>query len=110
MKFTLEEANGISVVSSLPRVLDASNAIEFKSNILRIIQENNSIVFDMSDVQFIDSAGCGALITCLRQLKISGGVLKLFNVQNQVRSVFELVRMHKIIDIFNTKQEALHSF
>jgi hypothetical protein len=27
-----------------------------------------------------------------------------------VRSVIELVRMHKIIDIYNTREEALRSF
>lgn len=33
-----------------------------------------------------------------------------FSVRKQVRSVIELVRMHKIIDIYNTREEALRSF
>lgn len=106
----IEDIEGITVISDLPKVLDASNAIEFKTAISRVLVENNQVVFDMSTLQFIDSAGCGAMITSLRQVKNSGGSLKLFDVQNQVRSVFELVRMHKIIDIFNTRQEALDSF
>lgn len=110
MKFTVEDLDGIKVVSSLPKVLDASNAMDFKADMNRIIDECSRVVFDMSNVKFIDSAGCGALITSLRRLKGSGGSLKLYDVQKQVRSVFELVRMHKVIDIFNTRQEALDSF
>jgi len=110
VKFTVEDIDGIKIVSSLPKVLDASNAMDFKADMGRILDESPRVVFDMSNVKFIDSAGCGALITSLRRLKGSGGTLKLYDVQKQVRSVFELVRMHKVIDIFNTRQEALRSF
>jgi anti-sigma B factor antagonist len=110
MNLNIENIEGITVVSDLPKVLDASNAIEFKTAITQALVENNQVVFDMSTIQFIDSAGCGAMITSLRHVKNSGGLLKLYDVQNQVRSVFELVRIHKIIDIFNTRQEALDSF
>jgi anti-sigma B factor antagonist len=110
VKFTVEETNGIKIISSMPKVLDANNAGDFKADMGRILEGSAKVVFDMSNVNFIDSAGCGALITVLRQLRNSNGILKLYNVQNQVRLVFELVRMHKIIDIFNTQQEAILSF
>jgi anti-sigma B factor antagonist len=110
VKFTVEETNGIKIISSMPKVLDANIAGDFKAHIGRILEGSLKVVFDMGNVNFIDSAGCGALITVLRQLTSSNGILKLYNVQNQVRLVFELVRMHKIIDIFNTQQEAILSF
>ncbi|HON38502.1 MAG: STAS domain-containing protein [Desulfomonilia bacterium] len=110
MKLLTENIDGIVVISSLPKVLDASNAMEFKEGVFKIIEQSSQAVFDMSAVQFIDSAGCGSLITTLRRLKEAGGTLKLCDVPKQVRSVLELVRMHKIIDIYNTREEALRSF
>lgn len=110
MKLFAENIDGIMVISSLPKVLDASNAMEFKESIPRIIEQSSQAVFDMSAVQFIDSAGCGSLITTLRRLNEAGGALKLCDIRKQVRSVLELVRMHKIIDIYNTREEALRSF
>jgi len=110
VKFTVENLDGITIVSALPKVLDASNAMDFKADMGHILEESSRVVFDMSNLKFIDSAGCGALITSLRRLKGSGGILKLYDVQKQVRSVFELVRMHKVIDIYNTRQEAVSSF
>jgi anti-sigma B factor antagonist len=110
VKFTTEEIEGIKIITSLPKVLDANSAMEFKSEMGRLIEGCTRMIIDMEHVKFIDSAGCGALITVLRQLKGSGGDLKLYNVDKQVRLVFELVRMHKIVDIFNTQQEAILSF
>jgi anti-sigma B factor antagonist len=106
LKFTIHDSDGITVVSTLPGFIDASNAMEFKAEIGTVLAGRSRVVFDMSNVKFIDSAGCGALITTLRMLKGMGGNLKLYEVQKQVRSVFELVRMHKIMDICNTLQEA----
>jgi anti-sigma B factor antagonist len=106
----VEDNNGVTVVSSLPNFIDASNVMEFKAEIRAIIGTCPKVVFDMSTVKFIDSAGCGAFITSLRQLREAGGGLKLFALQKQVRSLFELVRMHKILDIYNNRQEALLSY
>ncbi|MBN2298976.1 MAG: STAS domain-containing protein [Deltaproteobacteria bacterium] len=110
MKFNTEDIDGIFIISDLPKILDASNAIEFKTDIAKILENRPKVVIDMSTVAFIDSAGCGAMIATLRMLKGMGGALKIFAVQKQVRSVFELVRMHKIIDILNTREEAVDSF
>ena len=110
MNLNLEDTSGIAVVTALPEVLDAANAAQFKADIARILQGNKQVVLDMSTVHFIDSSGCGALITALSLLKDAGGVLKLFGVQKQVNRVFELVRIYKIIDIFKTKKEAIRSF
>jgi len=110
VKFNTQDIKGILIVSAFPKILDASNAMEFKTDLATLLENRQQVVFDMSAVSFIDSAGCGALIATLRMLKNSGGVLKIFAVQKQVRSVFELVRMHKILDILNTLEEAIDSF
>jgi anti-sigma B factor antagonist len=110
VNLTLQETSGIAVVSALPDVLDAGNAAQFKAGIAQILEGKKQAVFDMSTVHFIDSAGCGALITALWHLKDAGGMLKLFGVGTQVSRVFELVRIYKIIDIYKTRKQALDSF
>ena len=39
-----------------------------------------------------------------------GGDLKLCAMSKQVRAVFELVRMHRIFEIYPTKEEAVRAF
>jgi anti-sigma B factor antagonist len=67
-------------------------------------------VIDLSRLRFVDSSGLGAFISCLRKLNAKGGDLKLCGMSKQVRAVFELVRMHRIFDIFGTREEALRAF
>ena len=38
------------------------------------------------------------------------GDLKLCGMSKQVRALFELVRMHRIFDIYGTREEAVHAF
>jgi len=90
--------------------LDASNSKKFKNEIAPAVQSSTRVIFDMSRVQFVDSAGLGAILSCLRQLNAKGGDMKVFGLSKAVRALFELVRMHKVVEIHNTKEEALSAF
>jgi len=67
-------------------------------------------VLDLSRLRFVDSSGLGALLSCLRQLTGRGGDLRLSGMSKPVRALFELVRMHRIFDIYPTKEEAIKAF
>jgi anti-sigma B factor antagonist len=110
MQFEIEKIGDVSVVKLQTEVLDAGNAKEFRSGITPILEENVKIVFDMSQVNFLDSSGCGTILSCLRQLNSAEGDLKMFGLQQSVRTLFELIRLHRIIDIFNNRDEAVSAF
>ncbi len=110
MEFNTEKIGDVTVVELKTDVLDANNAKEFRADISPILEKNQQVVFDMSQVGFLDSSGCGTILSCLRQLNSAGGDLKMYGLQKPVRTLFELIRMHRIIEIFNTKEEALKSF
>lgn len=110
MELSTEKIGEITVVSVLTEVLDASNTEEFKKGFASIAEKNQNILLELSRVNFVDSSGCGSLLSCLRQVKSSGGELKVCGVQEAVRTLFELVRMDRIIDIFDSKQEAVKAF
>ena len=90
--------------------LDASNAADFKRDAAPLLEATTKLVFDLSRLRFVDSSGLGAFISCLRNLNAKGGDVKLCGMSKQVRAVFELVRMHRIFDIYGTKEEAVRAF
>ncbi len=110
MEFKIEKSDDIVVVGLMIEALDASNAKEFKSDIASVLIKNKKVLFDMSNVKFVDSSGCGALLSCLRQLNSEKGNLKLMGVEKAVKTLFELVRMNRIIGIYDNRKEALDSF
>jgi anti-sigma B factor antagonist len=102
---------GSVVVAMLPvEELDASNSEEFKRDIAPVLEAHIRLVLDLSQLRFVDSSGLGAMVSCLRQLSAKGGDLKLCGMSKQVRGLFELVRMHRIFDIYGAKEEAVHAF
>ncbi len=90
--------------------LDASNAGDLKRAMAPLWETHTKLVIDLGRVRFVDSSGLGAMLSCLRQLTAKGGDLKLCGMSKQVRATFELVRMHRIFDIFGTREEAAQAF
>ena len=102
---------GDVIVAVVPmNELDASNSADFKRDVAPLLEATTKLVFDLSRLRFVDSSGLGAFISCLRKLNAKGGDVKLCGMSKQVRGVFELVRMHRIFDIYATKEQAVQAF
>ncbi len=110
MEMTVSQEGGVAIVAIPLESLDASNSKEFKRVMAPLLEQHKKIIFDMSHLRFVDSSGLVAILSCLRQLNAVGGDVKLFGMAKLVRVLFELVRMHRIFDILNTKEEALRAF
>lgn len=59
----------------------------------------NSLVFDMSDVEYVFSSGLRVLLIFLKTIEERGGTLKLVNVPEQIRFVFEDTGLDKMLEI-----------
>jgi anti-sigma B factor antagonist len=110
MELRTEEIDEVTVVSVLTQEIDAGNADEFKAGFVSIVKGCKKIVLELSRVTFMDSSGCGSLLSCHRQTKKLGGDLKICGAQDMVRTLFDLVRMYRVIDIFDSKEEAIKAF
>jgi len=102
--------DGVTVVTVQVEFLDANNSRAFKEKMLVLLAGLTQVVLDLEHVQFIDSSGCGALLTCLKKLSESGGDLKICCVSRPVRALFDLVRMQRIMDVCKTRAEAVQAF
>ena len=110
MQVTVETIQNIPVVKIHAEQLDASNADDFKREVAPILTTNSRMVLDLGQLQFVDSSGCGAILSCLKALTSAGGDLKLCGVSRPVRNVFELIRLHRICEIFDTRETAVRAF
>jgi anti-sigma B factor antagonist len=104
------ENNGILVAQIDSKMLDASNARSFKDAVKPLLAQDAKLVLDLSKIEFIDSTGLGALVACLRQARAIGGEIKLTGLTKSARALFELVRMHRVFEVFNSPDEAIASY
>ena len=91
--------------------LDAHNSGELKTQMLTFFDEGkNNLVIDLKAVRFVDSSGLGSLVSGFKNASARNGNLKLCGLQPQVRSMFELTRLHRVFEIFPDADEAVASF
>lgn len=107
MELSVEMIGDVAVVALHVDELDASNTAEFKQQMAPILAEHRKLVLDLAELRFIDSSGLGAMLSCLRQLSEKGGDLELCGLSRSVRAAFELVRLHRVLDIHTTRAQAV---
>lgn len=110
MRFKSEKVNDIIIITIPVDALDAGNIMEFKTDIFPLLKESKKVLLNMRKVRFMDSSGIGAMLSCLRSVSSTGGELKMFSVKEQLISLFKLVRLDRIIDIYESKKKAIDSF
>ena len=104
------EQDGVTVVELEGR-LDAVSAPATKTELHNLIAGGKKqIVLNLDKIGFIDSAGLGALVSCLRRCAADGGDLRLAEVPAFCRSIFELTRLTRIFDVNETQDQAVASF
>jgi len=111
MNITIEEKASVVFISVKEERLDAHNSGDLKNQMLSLFEDGKTqLLIDLKDVRFVDSSGLGALVSGFKNASSHNGNLKLCNLQPQVKSMFELTRLHRVFEIFPDAEEALASF
>lgn len=110
MELLVEKVDNVTVVTVPLEFLDASNNREFKDRMAQVLSGVKYLLLDLHHVNFIDSSGLAALLTCLKQLSASGGDMKICQATSPVKALFDLVKMHRIVEVCRTRDDALRAF
>jgi anti-sigma B factor antagonist len=113
MRIDIAERNGTAVVRPTSPRVDLEVAGEFRAALVQLIDSGHRrLVVDMSDVNFVDSSGLGALVSALKTLKVlkGDGDVRLANVQPPVVALLEIIRLHRVFASYPTVDQAVQSF
>ncbi len=106
-----EERIGKVTVLKLTGRLDSVSAPGLKDRVKACARDGQlHLVIDMAGIDFVDSSGLGSLVASLRSLNKGAGDMRLAALQDRVRAVFELIRLHQIFEIFDSADTAVDSF
>ena len=104
----LEVVNKCLVIS-LNQELDHHIALHLREKADRMIDRGNvkNIVFDFENSKFMDSSGIGVIMGRYKKVIFTGGKVSVTNVNSVVDRIFRLSGLYKIIDKYETIQDAL---
>lgn len=110
MKVKVEEKRGATVIRC-EGSLDANTVSDFKKETLQLLNSGSvKIIIDGSKLDFVDSMGLGSLISLLRKVKQQDGDVMIANLTDDVKTIFEITRLHKLFRVFDNIEEACREF
>jgi anti-sigma B factor antagonist len=85
---------GDKVVVAVEGQLIAGNRQQLRDAVLPEIDRGaRQFVIDFADTGYIDSAGLGALVSLSKRIRESEGTLRLANLNEDLRTLFELTKL-----------------
>jgi|GEM_PF-2086499 len=103
----------IAVVTILEsRILDESNVKEIGRALMELVTKQYMIkmIIDLGEVKYLSSAVLREFIALYKAIKAEKGDLKLCRVCPEVRDVFKITQLDKIIEIKDDLESAVNSF
>lgn len=91
--------------------LDAHSAPKLEEEIEKYISTlNTKFVFNLSNLDYISSAGLGVFMSFIQELREKGGDIKFAELNEKVKNVMDLLGFNQIYDITNSEQEAIEKY
>ena len=105
-----ESRNDVELVR-LSGSLDMYSFPRLETQLTALFQEGrHRVVLDCVDLDYIGSAGLGALIGFAKEARDRGGDVKLLNVPERIYKIIELLGFTKVLQVHATMEQALSSF
>lgn len=106
-----EKSVGEVVVLELSGEIDINTSPQVRKVFDRLIkQEIKKVLLNFAEVGYIDSSGLATLVEMLQRLRRLQGALRLCNLSEKVRGLFEITKLDKLFSIFANEEEALKGF
>jgi anti-anti-sigma factor len=105
-----QEGEPAVVVVRVTGFLDAHTVTSFEKTMGDLLEQNhNKIIMDLGGLNYISSAGIGALMVLLQQLRRRQGDMVILQPTPKVFKIMDLLGFTKIFHIANDRQEALET-
>jgi anti-anti-sigma factor len=90
-------------------LLDAFSEPTFRKVMEKFVEESpKSLILDLSQIDFIDSSGLGALVQLVKKVQTAGGTLQIVT-NPRVTQTVKLVRLEKFLSLQDSVDVALEN-
>lgn len=88
--------------------LDSANSLEFERVLVDILETGQAkLVFDLTDLDYISSAGLRVILLAGKKMRAIKGYLALFGLRAGVDEIFKMSGFHTIFNIYSEMNEAI---
>ena len=104
----IEDKKIVKAVFSGTMISSSDNTL-FKEIFDENLEKNiKNFLLSFSDIEFINSSALGRIILDYKRIKKENGKIAVYDLQKDVLEVFKITRLDKVLNIFNSEEEALN--
>lgn len=109
---TMESQPRGDVVVIYPRgFINAHTVRQFEQELERAVESGrNQIVINGSGLSYIASAGLGAIMGHIEDVRSKGGDIRLADLNETVLNIFEVLGFNHLCRVFDSEQDAVASY
>ena len=78
--------------------LDTTTAPNLESVINELSEDTKELIFDMSEVEYISSAGIRVLLGAYKKMNTNHGIMRIEKANDMVREVFEMTGLSQMLE------------
>ncbi len=110
MSFAMTREGEILVVDVGGQLI-VGNRQELKQRVLDELERGERrFLIDFAQTGYIDSSGLGVLVSLSKKIREQGGELRLANLNEDLKTLFELTKLDTLFQIADSRERALDSF
>ncbi|HTG16022.1 MAG TPA: STAS domain-containing protein [Blastocatellia bacterium] len=103
--------SGVSVLDLSGKIVLGEGDGQIRDRIKDLLADGQKrILLNLGDVNYIDSAGLGALISSYTTTKRQGGQLKLVNLTKRIQDLLAITKLITVFETYDNEGQALASF
>ncbi len=87
-----------------------SSDIEHKMKNILNLETDKHLLLNLKDVEYLNSSMIGIIMSVKNILQERKKFIKICNMNNAVRIVFEVLELEEMFEIFETEEAAISSF
>ncbi len=111
LQCTVRDAGIVTVVDFSGKITLGEGSALVRKTVRALLEEQKTkLLIDLGDVDYIDSAGIGELVTAFTAVKNRGGELKLLNLTRKVKDLLQITKLYTVFDVHSSETEAIRSF
>ena len=107
MSFDVRKQDDVTVIDVEGQLI-VGNRQELKQKVLEELEGGSrKFLIDFTNTGYIDSSGLGVLVSLSKKIREQGGELRLANLNEDLRTLFELTKLDTLFKIADSRQEAM---
>jgi anti-sigma B factor antagonist len=112
MAFSLNtrKAGDVVIVDMSGRLSIGEAVLLLRTTMRRFIEDGSlKFILNLGNVNHIDSAGLGELITIYTSTRNRGGDVKLLNLDKKAKDLLQMTKLLTVFDTYNDEAKAIES-